>query len=448
MRIKKFFSSVITALLGFSHSCIAMNLSVFRPADSMYYQVIQFPKELSQEDFYATDPKSVELLLKELKRDGVNLPKNIHEPACGQGNISKMLKKNGYNVFSSDLHNHGYGIPGIDFLKSNMKVDCFFIHPPSEYKVALEFAQKAIDSLNPGGISIIYSDIRFITTIKRREFFKQYPPKYVYIHSKRQSAPKNGDFEKYGTQTTMNKFVWYVWEKGFKGEPTIRWIDSSEPILECQNSQDIDYTKPFSPDHYIKPYNEKKLHCRIGLLHEKRQKDDFYATNPQSVMLFLNKLKKDGINLPKNIHEPACGQGHISKVLEGYGHKVYSSNLHDYGYGTVGVDFLKSETKSDCFFTNPPYKLALEFVERSIMNLNKNGKSIMYLTLDFLAGKERSRFFKLYPPKYIYVHSKTQNCFKDGNSKNSVPNYYAWYIWEKDANGELFHGEPTLRWID
>jgi len=49
----------------------------------------------------------------------------------------------------------------------------------------------------------------------------------------------------------------------------------------------------------------------------KRNKDagldnDFYATHPDSVRLFLEQLKKDGIDLPSDIYEPAAGQGHIS----------------------------------------------------------------------------------------------------------------------------------------
>ena len=41
---------------------------------------------------------------------------DIYEPCCGQGHISKVLIENGYNVFSSDLVDRGYGTPRIDFL--------------------------------------------------------------------------------------------------------------------------------------------------------------------------------------------------------------------------------------------------------------------------------------------------------------------------------------------
>lgn len=426
-----------------------------KPTDSNFYNRINSTKNipLSTETFYATNPKSVRLLLKELDKDGVHLPTTIHEPACGKGHISETLKEHGYNVVSSDLYNYGYGTPGVDFLTSTTKADCFFTNPP--HKKALEFVEKSIENLNPNGLSVMMSTVSFLATTIRRKFFKLYPPKYIYIHSRRQACAQNGDFDALSKQSTSRiNYAWYIWEKDDKGEmfhgdPIVRWIDMAEPLVVPENninlSQDEEsMTAPKLPD-TGSCYNKKVLHNRK--LSQKRQKDDFYATDPKSVGLFINNIQKDGITLPKTIHEPACGKGHISEVLKNYGYNVISSDLQDYKYGKAGVDFLKSNVRSDCFFTNPPYKLSAEFLERSISNLNKNGKIVMYLTLNFLSGSQRSRVFKLYPPKYIYLHSKTQHCLKNGNGAE-FPNYYAWYIWEKDDKGEMFHGDPIFRWID
>lgn len=176
-----------------------------------------------------------------------------------------------------------------------------------------------------------------------------------------------------------------------------------------------------------------------------REKHDFYATDPHSVNLFLQRIKQDKIILPKTIYEPACGQGHISKELEIHGYNVISSDLYNYGYGKSGIDFLQSKEKVDCFFTNPPYKFALQFVEKSIENLNSNGMSIMYLKIQFLEGKARNLFFKKCPPKYVYVNSSRQVCAKNGdfNNFNSRLLCYAWYMWYKD-----FYGDTIVLWID
>jgi len=45
----------------------------------------------------------------------------------------------------------------------------------------------------------------------------------------------------------------------------------------------------------------------------KRQKNDFYATDPNALKLFLNKISKDKLKLKGCIWECACGQGHFSR---------------------------------------------------------------------------------------------------------------------------------------
>ena len=51
-------------------------------------------------DYYATEPKAVELLLEKEKFSSF-----ILEPSCGEGHISQVLLNSGYAVKSSDLIN-------------------------------------------------------------------------------------------------------------------------------------------------------------------------------------------------------------------------------------------------------------------------------------------------------------------------------------------------------
>ena len=46
-----------------------------------------------------------------------------------------------------------------------------------------------------------------------------------------------------------------------------------------------------------------------------REINDFYSTDPNTLKIFLNKLKEDSIELHSEIWECACGMGHLSKVL-------------------------------------------------------------------------------------------------------------------------------------
>lgn len=60
-------------------------------------------KDAEEHDYYATEPKAVELLLEQ-----ETFCPYIWEPACGEGHISKVLARHGYNVHSTDLVYRGY----------------------------------------------------------------------------------------------------------------------------------------------------------------------------------------------------------------------------------------------------------------------------------------------------------------------------------------------------
>ena len=96
----------------------------------------------------------------------------------------------------------------------------------------------------------------------------------------------------------------------------------------------------------------------------KERKDDLYETPAQATEALLRVEK-----LPRYIWEPACGRGAISSVLVEAGHSVVSTDLVDYGYGVPGIDFLMEWEKPshvDAIVTNPPYKLADQFVRKSL----------------------------------------------------------------------------------
>ena len=67
--------------------------------------------------------------------------------------------------------------------------------------------------------------------------------------------------------------------------------------------------------------------------------------------------------------EPACGAGHMSKVLEEYFGRVDSSDKFDYAYGSL-YDYLDDDwppQSVDWVITNPPFRLAEEFVLEAIL---------------------------------------------------------------------------------
>ena len=174
--------------------------------------------ERQKHDYYATDPKATELLLEQ-----VVFNKNIWECACGEGHIANVLKQHGYNVKSTDLIYRGFGdTKTIDFLKNIEKFNGDIITNPP-YKYAKEFVEKALEIIPNGNKVAMFLKLTFLESKNRKELFKKYPPKVIYVSSSRLQCAKNGEFEKYG-QTAV-AYAWYVWEKGFKGDPIIKWIN-------------------------------------------------------------------------------------------------------------------------------------------------------------------------------------------------------------------------------
>jgi hypothetical protein len=74
--------------------------------------------------------------------------------------------------------------------------------------------------------------------------------------------------------------------------------------------------------------------------------------------------------LPHFLWEPAAGRGAIVNVLREAGHRVLASDLVDYGDPThfSGRDFLlehKAPEHCEAVITNPPFRLAQQFVEHA-----------------------------------------------------------------------------------
>lgn len=177
-------------------------------------------KEARQEDdYYATPPRAVELLLEQ-----ENFASVIWEPACGEGHISEVLKEKGYDVISTDVVYRGYGNHGsIDFLARNEHFAGDIITNPP-YKYAVEFAEKALSLVGDGGKVAMFLKLQFLEGKARKQFFRQYPPRTVYVSSSRLICAKNGDFEQCKNNSAV-AYAWYVWVKGYEGAPCIKWIN-------------------------------------------------------------------------------------------------------------------------------------------------------------------------------------------------------------------------------
>lgn len=178
-----------------------------------------------------------------------------------------------------------------------------------------------------------------------------------------------------------------------------------------------------------------------------RDPNDFYATASDSVISFLNQYKKDGESLNLLVLEPCAGNGHISKVLEENGHIVQSWDIvqRDYPLNRV-CDFLKTNEGGYMdVMTNPPFKLAAEFIEHSLELVDNGCRVIMFLKIQILEGLKR--YESLYSKgclRFVYVCSERQHCAINGEFEkyDAKPFCFCWLVFEKNYNGPT-----TLRWI-
>ncbi|MDD3875484.1 MAG: hypothetical protein PHT69_02625 [Bacteroidales bacterium] len=178
-------------------------------------------EDRQNEDYYATEPKAAEWLLKLEQFD-----KNIWECACGQGHLSKIFEAAGHDVKSTDLINRGYGKGEIDFLAiDNLEWKGDIITNPP-YKYAQQFIEKALQIIPEGNKVAMFLKIQFLESKGRKSLFLTNPPKTVYVSCSRLLCAKNAEFAKMikGGGSAVS-YAWYVWEKGFKGTTELKWFN-------------------------------------------------------------------------------------------------------------------------------------------------------------------------------------------------------------------------------
>ena len=166
-----------------------------------------------ENDFYPTPDNATQSLLDRQKFDG-----NIWECACGNGAMSKLMINNGYDVYSSDLINRGYGETGIDFLQSTKQVDNIVTNPP--FNLATEFTTHAFTLARKKVVML--SKISYLEGIKRREqIFNKKKLEKVLIFSRRVPFKKESSNKLAGG---LMAFGWFIYDVNYNGLPTIDWI--------------------------------------------------------------------------------------------------------------------------------------------------------------------------------------------------------------------------------
>lgn len=68
----------------------------------------------------------------------------------------------------------------------------------------------------------MFLKLTFLEGKARKQLFRKYPPKTIYVFSSRVCCGKNGVFDR---KNNVVAYAWFVWEKGFQGDPIVRWVN-------------------------------------------------------------------------------------------------------------------------------------------------------------------------------------------------------------------------------
>ena len=178
-------------------------------------------KEREQNDFYATDPAAIDLLVKK-----VELPKQILEPACGSGCLSVRLEELGHDVKSYDIVDRGFGEVGnfFDMVKPPFDGNFAIVTNPP-YKFAKEFVLHALELVPVGSLVCMFLKTTFAEGKGRfNDLFSIYPPRMVLQCVERVLCAKNADFATRKKEGSAVAYAWWIWQKGFNGQTILDWI--------------------------------------------------------------------------------------------------------------------------------------------------------------------------------------------------------------------------------
>ena len=176
---------------------------------------------------------------------------------------------------------------------------------------------------------------------------------------------------------------------------------------------------------------------------------DFFPTPLWATRALVEKvLRPEYAHFTDSVWEPACGEGHMSKVLEEYFSRVEVSDVFPYGEGEV-IDFLSPDAECwapDWIITNPPFKTAEDFALRGLERADI-GVALLVRS-SWLEGTGRyARIFRPHPPKIIAQFTERVPMVKGRYDPNaSTATSYAWVVWIKGHTGRpAFHWIPPCR---
>ncbi len=172
---------------------------------------------------------------------------------------------------------------------------------------------------------------------------------------------------------------------------------------------------------------------RLAGFSENRAHLDFYPTPEWATEALFTVETFTG-----SVIEPACGAGDMLRVILRYNSNVVGKDI------VTGHDYMSEEGQYDHVITNPPFKLALQFVNKSKQVASH--KIALFLKLSFLEGQRRQTMLRdtEFPLARVHVFSSRVTFHPNGieDKKRSGTMAFAWFVWDKSHSGP-----PMINWL-
>lgn len=192
---------------------------------------------------------------------------------------------------------------------------------------------------------------------------------------------------------------------------------------------------------YVEAHPEEQVHAAETLA-EWRLKQalrpmlDFYETPPWAVRAVCPYLP---VHAGTRILDPGCGSGAILRELGAVyqeneilglekDHARYAACAESTELPVEEGDFLTYEGRHDLVVSNPPYSIALEFVQKA---LTVAPVVAMLLRLPWLASMSRAEWHRE-NPAFVAVLPRRPSFTSDGKTDATE---YAWFIWGTPFGG-------------
>lgn len=189
----------------------------------------------------------------------------------------------------------------------------------------------------------------------------------------------------------------------------------------------------------------------------KREASDYYATPVEPIELFLREWAKDCTLLHEvnRILDPCAGGklergevtqsmayplalSHCQLLFPSWDARWQTMDIRGDSCADIVRDYLGSEPgrRPDLIISNPPFCLAMEFIEKALRHVRPGGFVVFLLRLNFFGSAKRKALMQSNPPARCYVHSERMS-FTGGQTDSIEYMHAVWRAGYKATETKL-----------